>query len=290
MPPSTAEVEPGAASPACRGGTLAVSPSGRTDQPYRHPMPGQPSWPSAPRSPKPSSGRTPPSPGCSSPCSRRGHVLLEGVPGRRQDPARPQPRRRARRRDQAHAVHARPDAGRRHRLARLRRANSDFIFRQGPVFTNLLLADEINRTPPKTQSALLEAMEERQVTVDGRDAPAAPAVHGRRHAEPRRARGHLSPAGGPARPLPAQGDAADPAPGRRDRRPARHATGFDPRDLHAAGLRPVASAADLAAGAEAVRTGRDLATRSRPTSSTSPGRPGTRRRSRSASAPRGATA
>jgi MoxR-like ATPase len=40
-------------------------------------------------------------------------------------------------------------------------------FREGPVFTNLLLADEINRTPPKTQSALLEAMEERQVTVEG---------------------------------------------------------------------------------------------------------------------------
>ncbi|GMA38561.1 hypothetical protein GCM10025883_06060 [Mobilicoccus caccae] len=43
----------------------------------------------------------------------------------------------------------------------------DFTFREGPVFTNLLLADEINRTPPKTQAALLEAMEERQVTVDG---------------------------------------------------------------------------------------------------------------------------
>jgi MoxR-like ATPase len=42
-----------------------------------------------------------------------------------------------------------------------------FSFREGPVFTNLLLADEINRTPPKTQSALLESMEERQVTVDG---------------------------------------------------------------------------------------------------------------------------
>jgi MoxR-like ATPase len=42
-----------------------------------------------------------------------------------------------------------------------------FEFRPGPVFTNILLADEINRTPPKTQSALLEAMEERQVSVDG---------------------------------------------------------------------------------------------------------------------------
>ncbi|MEQ1735933.1 MAG: MoxR family ATPase [Rhodoglobus sp.] len=43
----------------------------------------------------------------------------------------------------------------------------EFEFRPGPVFTNILLADEINRTPPKTQSSLLEAMEERQVSVDG---------------------------------------------------------------------------------------------------------------------------
>jgi MoxR-like ATPase len=43
----------------------------------------------------------------------------------------------------------------------------DFRFRQGPLFTNLLLADEVNRTPAKTQAALLEAMEERQVSVDG---------------------------------------------------------------------------------------------------------------------------
>jgi MoxR-like ATPase len=46
-------------------------------------------------------------------------------------------------------------------------SNSDFVFEQGPVFTNLLLADEINRGTPKTQSALLEAMQERQVTVAG---------------------------------------------------------------------------------------------------------------------------
>ena len=43
----------------------------------------------------------------------------------------------------------------------------EFVFRPGPLFTGLLLADEINRTPPKTQSALLEAMQERQVTVEG---------------------------------------------------------------------------------------------------------------------------
>ena len=46
--------------------------------------------------------------------------------------------------------------------------SGDFAFRRGPVFTGLLLADEINRTPPKTQAALLEAMQERQVTVEGR--------------------------------------------------------------------------------------------------------------------------
>jgi MoxR-like ATPase len=47
------------------------------------------------------------------------------------------------------------------------RENEKFVFKQGPVFTNLLLADEINRASSKTQSALLEAMEERTVTVDG---------------------------------------------------------------------------------------------------------------------------
>jgi MoxR-like ATPase len=46
-------------------------------------------------------------------------------------------------------------------------ASSNFNLRRGPIFTDILLADEINRTPPKTQAALLEAMEERQVTIDG---------------------------------------------------------------------------------------------------------------------------
>lgn len=45
--------------------------------------------------------------------------------------------------------------------------SSEFTLRQGPIFTDILLADEINRTPPKTQAALLEAMEERQTTIDG---------------------------------------------------------------------------------------------------------------------------
>src|SRR6476661_2610461 len=51
---------------------------------------------------------------------------------------------------------------------------SDFEFRPGPIFTNLLLADEINRAPPKTQAALLEAMQERQVTNEGQTRPLGP--------------------------------------------------------------------------------------------------------------------
>ena len=50
----------------------------------------------------------------------------------------------------------------------------DFEFRPGPIFTNLLLADEINRAPPKTQAALLEAMQERQVTIEGVTRPLPP--------------------------------------------------------------------------------------------------------------------
>jgi MoxR-like ATPase len=50
----------------------------------------------------------------------------------------------------------------------------EFEFRPGPIFTNLLLADEINRAPPKTQAALLEAMQERQVTIDGETHQLAP--------------------------------------------------------------------------------------------------------------------
>jgi MoxR-like ATPase len=51
--------------------------------------------------------------------------------------------------------------------------DGDFEFRPGPVFTNLLLADEINRAPPKTQAALLEGMQERQVTIEGATYPLA---------------------------------------------------------------------------------------------------------------------
>jgi MoxR-like ATPase len=52
--------------------------------------------------------------------------------------------------------------------------DGDFEFRAGPIFTNLLLSDEINRAPPKTQAALLEAMQERQVTIEGTTYQLAP--------------------------------------------------------------------------------------------------------------------
>ena len=121
----------------------------------------------------------------------------------------------------------------------------DFEFRQGPVFTNILLADEINRTPPKTQSALLEAMEERQVTVDGET-----------HALP-----HPFLVAATQNPVEYEGTYTLPE-AQLDRfllklvldlppREAelqimqRHADGFNPRDLAAAGVSPVVSAADI---------------------------------------------
>jgi MoxR-like ATPase len=121
-----------------------------------------------------------------------------------------------------------------------------FDFRPGPVFTNLLLADEINRTPPKTQASLLESMEERQVSVDGtpRLLPDPFVVCATQN--PVEYEGTY--------PLPeAQLDRfllklTVPLPGREDEVKvlAAHNEGFDPRDLSA--LRPVASADDLAAG------------------------------------------
>jgi hypothetical protein len=79
-----------------------------------------------------------------------------------------------------------------------------FRFMHGPMFANLVLADEINRTPPKTQAALLQAMQEYKVTAGGADLRSRPAVPRVRHPEPHRAGGHLPAARGPARPLHAQ--------------------------------------------------------------------------------------
>jgi MoxR-like ATPase len=132
--------------------------------------------------------------------------------------------------------------------------SSEFSFRAGPVFTNLLLADEINRTPPKTQSALLESMEERQVSVDGVPRPLPWPFMVAATQNPVEYEGTY--------PLPeAQLDrfllkVELPLPPREDEIEVvnRHASGFDPRDLAAAGLRAVASPADLDAGVAAVRT------------------------------------
>ncbi|MYY02846.1 MULTISPECIES: MoxR family ATPase [unclassified Streptomyces] len=129
---------------------------------------------------------------------------------------------------------------------------AEFSFQPGPVFTNLLLADEINRTPPKTQSSLLEAMEERQVTVDGSPRPLPDPFLVAATQNPVEYEGTY--------PLPeAQLDRfllklTVPLPTREDEINVltRHADGFDPRDLKAAGLRPVAGPADLEAARVAV--------------------------------------
>jgi MoxR-like ATPase len=128
-----------------------------------------------------------------------------------------------------------------------------FEFREGPVFTNLLLADEINRTPPKTQSSLLEAMEERQVSVDGAPRPLPDPFCVIATQNPVEYEGTY--------PLPeAQLDrflvkVTMPLPDRDTelRILSAHAAGFDPRDLAGAGVTAVTSAADLKAAADAVR-------------------------------------
>ena len=76
-------------------------------------------------------------------------------------------------------------------------AEREFEFKPGPIFANIVIGDEINRASPKTQSALLESMEEGQVTVDGRSC-ARHAFHRRCHPEPDRDGRHLPAAGGAA--------------------------------------------------------------------------------------------
>ena len=136
----------------------------------------------------------------------RGHILVEGVPGPGQDDG-----------DQ--------DAGRRRSAASssgssspptwcpptssapgsTTRRTGEFQVSLGPVFTNLLLADEINRAPAKVQSALLEVMQERQVTIGRETYTGARPVPGAGHPEPDRDRGHLPAARGAGRPVHAQG-------------------------------------------------------------------------------------
>jgi MoxR-like ATPase len=122
---------------------------------------------------------------------------------------------------------------------------AQFTFREGPVFTNLMLADEINRTPPKTQAALLEAMEERQVSVDGTPRPLPEPFIVAATQNPVEYEGTY--------PLPeAQLDrflmkVRIDLPERDAEIEVlnRHAAGFDPRDLDGAGLVPVAGPDDL---------------------------------------------
>ncbi|TAL44515.1 MAG: MoxR family ATPase [Salinibacterium sp.] len=128
----------------------------------------------------------------------------------------------------------------------------EFEFREGPVFTNILLADEINRTPPKTQSALLEAMEERQVSVDGVTRPLPVPFMVAATMNPIEYEGTYT--------LPeAQLDRfllklVLDVPERESEVEVltRHASGFNPRDLAAAGVSPVLDAAQLAAAQAAV--------------------------------------
>jgi len=127
---------------------------------------------------------------------------------------------------------------------------AEFAFREGPVFTNILLADEINRTPPKTQAALLEAMEERQVSVEGRPRPLPVPFLVAATQNPVEYEGTY--------PLPeAQLDrfllkllVGVPERDAEIDLLTRHAHGFDPRDLSA--IRPVAGPADLAVARKAV--------------------------------------
>jgi MoxR-like ATPase len=122
-----------------------------------------------------------------------------------------------------------------------------FRFRDGPVFTNLLLADEINRTPPKTQAALLESMEERQVTIEGAAHPLPDPFIVVATQNPVEYEGTY--------PLPeAQLDrflfklqVGYPSFEQEQEVLARHDRGLNPHDVAGAGVRPVASAADLAA-------------------------------------------
>ena len=131
--------------------------------------------------------------------------------------------------------------------------SATFSLRRGPIFAGVLLADEINRTPPKTQAALLEAMEERRVTIDGTtyDLPLPFLVCATQN--PVEFEGTY--------PLPeAQLDrflvrvrSGYPAPNEEKALIARAVAGFDARNLDAAGVRVIASADEVAAAQLTVR-------------------------------------
>jgi MoxR-like ATPase len=182
----------------------------------------------------------------------RGHVLLEGVPGTAKTllvktvaAALDLETRR---------VQFTPDLMPSDLVGQVvyRQAEGTFAFRRGPVFTNLLLADEVNRTPPKTQAALLEAMEERQVSVEG-------ATH--KLPDPFLVIATQNPVEYEGTyPLPeAQLDrflfkleVGYPSAAEELDVLVRHDQGLDPHDIAGAGVRPVADIADLALARVAV--------------------------------------
>jgi MoxR-like ATPase len=131
--------------------------------------------------------------------------------------------------------------------------SATFSLRRGPIFSNVLLADEINRTPPKTQAALLEAMEERHVTIDGTTYPLPPPFMVCATQNPVEFEGTY--------PLPeAQLDrflvrvrTGYPSPADERALIARAVGGFDARDLDAAGVTAVVTAEELLAAQRAVR-------------------------------------
>src|SRR3954466_1655638 len=177
----------------------------------------------------------------------RGHVLLEGVPGVAKTLV---VKAVAAALDlEFHRVQFTPDLMPSDVIGQVifDAKGSTFSFRNGPVFTNLLLADEINRTPPKTQAALREAMERRQVSIEGSSRPLPDPFVVVATQNPVEYEGTY--------PLPeAQLDrflfklhVGYPTVEQEHEVLARHDRGMDPHDVGGSGVKAVASIADLAA-------------------------------------------
>ena len=133
--------------------------------------------------------------------AQRGPPAARGLSRHGQDLARPRHGADGAGHEHPHPVHARPAARRHHRLSVYDQKAGDFEFHPGPIFANIVLADEINRASPKTQSALLEVMEEGSVTVDGVSRQVGAPFLVIATQNPDRAGRHVPAAGGAARPL-----------------------------------------------------------------------------------------
>jgi MoxR-like ATPase len=180
----------------------------------------------------------------------RGHVLLEGVPGVAKTLL---VKTMSNALDlQFSRIQFTPDLMPSDVTGQLILAEGGFRFREGPVFTNVLLADEINRTPPRTQAALLEAMEERQVTIEGTARPLPEPFVVVATQNPVEYEGTY--------PLPeAQLDrflfkllVPYPSGEQEQQVLRRHHQGLNPHNVAASGVRPVATAADLEVARRAV--------------------------------------